>query len=106
MWVDRVSLGKVARSTRRTLWPFLARCIAVEDPAHLAPTITASYIVSPLFFALLGTIVKFFQVTNSQFGCWRLGHSGLTMKLTCTGRPMSRESREADMRPVPSAAFG
>jgi hypothetical protein len=42
-WVETVSLGKVARSTIRTLWPFLASNIAVGEPAHLAPTTIASY---------------------------------------------------------------
>jgi hypothetical protein len=42
--VEMVSLGKVARSTNRTLWPRRASNIAVGEPAHRAPTTIASYL--------------------------------------------------------------
>ena len=41
-WVETVSLGKVALSTTRTLWPLRASSIAVGDPAQRAPTTIAS----------------------------------------------------------------
>jgi hypothetical protein len=44
MWVEIVSLGKVARSTSTTLNPRRARIMAVGEPAHRAPTMMASYI--------------------------------------------------------------
>ena len=34
MWVETVSLGKVARSTMRTWYPFRASNIATGEPAH------------------------------------------------------------------------
>src|SRR4029453_18490869 len=40
--VEIVSLGKVALSTRRTLYPFLASSMAVGEPAHRAPTTMTS----------------------------------------------------------------
>src|SRR5262245_54976114 len=40
--VDTVSLGKVARSIKRTRYPFRASNIAVGDPAQRAPTTIAS----------------------------------------------------------------
>ena len=46
MCVDTVSLGNVARSTTRTRWPWRASSIAVGEPAHRAPTTTASYLLS------------------------------------------------------------
>src|SRR5581483_373386 len=46
-WVESVSLGKVARSTRRTRRPLRASSIAVEDPATLAPTTITSYMGRP-----------------------------------------------------------
>ena len=42
MWVDTVSLGKVARSTTRTRYPLRASSIAVGEPAQRAPTTIAS----------------------------------------------------------------
>src|SRR5688500_13318753 len=45
--VETVSLGNIALSTTRTLWPCRARSIAVGDPAHRAPTTIASYGTSP-----------------------------------------------------------
>ena len=41
-WVETVSLGKVARSTTSTRWPFRASSIAVGEPAHRAPTTITS----------------------------------------------------------------
>src|SRR5688572_2562552 len=41
-WVDTVSLGKVARSTKRTRYPLRASSIAVGEPAQRAPTTIAS----------------------------------------------------------------
>src|SRR5262245_111789 len=45
-WVDTVSLGKVARSTTRTRYPFRASNIAVGEPAQRAPmTMTSNGLV-------------------------------------------------------------
>ena len=41
-WVERVSLGKVARSTASTRYPFLASSMAVGEPAVRAPMMMAS----------------------------------------------------------------
>jgi hypothetical protein len=45
MWVDIVSLGKVALSTTRTRYPVRASSIAVAEPAQRAPTTMTSYCV-------------------------------------------------------------
>src|SRR6185437_6378714 len=45
-WVDRVSLGNVARSTTSTFRPRRASSIAVEAPATRAPTMITSYITA------------------------------------------------------------
>src|SRR5579884_3870880 len=47
LWVESVSLGKVARSRTSTRWPRRARCRAVSDPATRAPTTMASQICIP-----------------------------------------------------------
>src|SRR3989442_1382929 len=48
-WVDiDISLGKLSRSRSSTRYPFRAKSIAIELPAHLAPTTIASYIVALL----------------------------------------------------------
>jgi len=44
-WPEMVSLGKVARSMRRTRWPLRASSMARDAPAQRAPTIIASYMV-------------------------------------------------------------
>src|SRR4029450_7847961 len=44
MWVDIVSLGKLALSTSNTRYPRRASSMLVGDPAHRAPTTIASYI--------------------------------------------------------------
>jgi hypothetical protein len=46
MWVEIVSLGKVALSTSKTFKPRRARSMAVDEPAQRAPTIIASYIAA------------------------------------------------------------
>ena len=43
-WVDRVSLGNVARSTASTFSPRLASSMAVAAPATRVPTMITSYI--------------------------------------------------------------
>src|SRR3954453_8251144 len=43
-WLRKVSLGKAARSRRRTRYPLRARSMAVGEPAHRAPMMIASYI--------------------------------------------------------------
>jgi hypothetical protein len=40
--VDTVSLGNIARSTTSTRYPARANSIAVDAPAHRAPTTIAS----------------------------------------------------------------
>ncbi len=42
MWVERVSLGNVARSTASTRYPFRASNMAVGEPAVRAPMMMAS----------------------------------------------------------------
>jgi hypothetical protein len=42
-WLERVSLGKLARSTTSTLQPPRASSIAVDEPATRAPTTITSY---------------------------------------------------------------
>src|SRR5687768_10197849 len=42
MWVDTVSLGKVARSTTNTRYPCRASNIAAGEPAQRAPTTIAA----------------------------------------------------------------
>jgi hypothetical protein len=44
MWVESVSLGKVALSNSSTLKPRRARSMAVGEPAHRAPMMIAWYI--------------------------------------------------------------
>src|SRR5258708_40036297 len=43
-----ISLGKVSRSTSRTLCPWRASSIAVGEPAQRAPTTIASYKARPM----------------------------------------------------------
>src|SRR5215216_3213489 len=43
MWVEIVSLGKVSRSISATSQPRSASRVASVDPAHRAPTMTASF---------------------------------------------------------------
>src|SRR5882724_6696146 len=50
-WVDTVSLGKVARSTTSTRYPFRASNIAVGEPAQRAPTTIASNALVILAFS-------------------------------------------------------
>src|SRR5690242_10423725 len=47
MWVETVSLGKVARSSNSTRYPFLASNMAVGAPATRAPITIASYTSVP-----------------------------------------------------------
>jgi hypothetical protein len=42
---ETVSLGNVARSTTSTRYPFLAKSMAVGEPAQRAPKTIASYAV-------------------------------------------------------------
>src|SRR5271154_873448 len=46
-WVDMVSLGNEARSTRATRCPARASSMASGAPAHRAPTTMTSYIAPP-----------------------------------------------------------
>ena len=64
MWVDTVSLGKVARSTTRTRYPFRASNIAVGEPAQRAPTTIASNALVIATFLPFLTIRRLKRITR------------------------------------------